>query len=210
MTKFLSNFVVLFNLPIDYLEYYQGLIPSTTDKMILPLIHSTPPKASRNKVNSLFFWLTDLLMFPSSDPSPFPYIPNVTTKTILILCMNIILLLQSNSNFQSNLEMYVKNISTFPQSIRFHSRLKEDFSSLYKHSTVQQMLVYFLYKRKINKPFLMNINSAYSIPIIDFLDSCRSDPPKDLPGTSYILLDRADIFVRQILTLFNINSNTLR
>ena len=197
LTKFLSNFVVLFNLPIDYLEYYQGLIPSTTDKMILPLIHSTPPKASRNKVNSLFFWLTDLLMFPSSDPSPFPYIPNVTTKTILILCMNIILLLQSNSNFQSNLEMYVKNISTFPQSIRFHSRLKEDFSSLYKHSTVQQMLVYFLYKRKINKPFLMNINSAYSIPIIDFLDSCRSDPPKDLPGTSYILLDRADIAFHQ-------------
>ena len=193
LTKFLSEFVVLFNLPVEYLEYYQRLVPSTNRQMIPPLSYSTPPKSSLKKVNSLFFWLTDLLMFPSSDSSPFPYVPNVTTRTMLLLCINIILLLQIDANFQTNLEIYIQNISTFPHSLQFHSLLKEDFNSLFKHSTVQEMVISFLFKRKINRPFFMNVNSAYSVPIIDFLDSCRFDPPKDLPSLSYILLDRADI-----------------
>ena len=192
LTKFLSEFVVLFSLPMEYFEYYQRVVASMNHRMIPPRTHSTP-KASLKKVDSLFFWLSDLLNFPLSNPSPFPYIPNVTTKTILVLCINMIMLLQINANYQNDLEIYVKNISKFPHSQLFHSHLKEDFSSLFKLSTVQEMVISFLFKRKINKSFFMNVNSAYSVPIIDFLDSCRFDPPKDLPGLSYILLDRADI-----------------
>ncbi|KAI6648581.1 Anaphase-promoting complex subunit 1 [Oopsacas minuta] len=198
LTKFLSLFVILFDFPLNYLEYYNKLVPSMTlstyRSTTVSISDSVPdPRSQDMQIPSLFYWLCNQLVYPLTGQPPFPYIPNVTSKTMIIICIYILIFLDSNTrNSVVTLESYLRNASSFHHSMDFHSSLIVDFNSLFRLSNVQEMVITFLMKRKIAKTFFFNICSAYSIPIINLLDSSKLDPPKNLPGLSYMLLDRAD------------------
>ena len=195
LTKFLCLYANFYSLSHDYLEYYSHLLSS---------FHFSPQNTSYKsnschintyvelKEFSLVYWLTDHLINFSSC-NPFPYIPEVSTKTFFIIRVYLLLFIQYKKCSINQLCSYVDNISSLPSSRFLHSKFCKDFDSSYLLCNVNEMLFTLITTQRIDKTFLSSISSPYSIPIIYFLDMYKHNPPKKSPNFLYLLLDRPDI-----------------
>ena len=196
LTKFLCLFVKFYSLSRDFLDYYSYLVPSihlsARDFNANSNSYSSDTYKELRKF-SLFYWLIDHLITPFSSYITFPYIPQVSTKLLFIICIYLLLIIQYKTNSINQLCAYVDNISQLPCSRDFHSKFSKKFDALFCMLDVNEMIATFIVHHRIDKAFLSTICSPYSVPIMNFLDSCQLNPPRDLADVLYLLLDRSDI-----------------
>ena len=200
LIKFLFLFVNFCSLSQNYLDYYSHLVSFFHFSTQTPIVKSNSYSIDMYKELrkfSLFYWLTDHLINLFSSCIPFPYIPQISTKTFFIICIYLLLFVQFKKYPINQLCAYVENISLLHCSRELHSKYCKDFDSLSFMFNVNEMLATYIIHHKIDKLFLSSICPPYSIPILNFFDLCRLNPPRDASNIFYLLLDRSDIYFHE-------------